>query len=73
MEVLIAIVISSIVSCLITLFCQRTKFVGTLRIDRSEPDEPPRIFLELNKGVGDISKHMRVALDVCTESYITQN
>lgn len=71
MEVTIAIIVGSIIGCLVTLFCQRTKFVGTLRIDRSEPDEPPRIFLELNKGVGDISNLKRVSLDVSTKNYIS--
>ena len=73
MEVYIAIVVSSVVGCLVTLYWQRTKFVGTLRIDSSEPDEPPRMFLELNKGVGDISRLKRVSLDVSTKNYISHD
>lgn len=73
MEVIIALIVGSIVGSLVTLFLHRTKFVGTLRIDRSEPDEAPRIFLELHKGLGDISKVKRVSMDVSTENYISQD
>jgi hypothetical protein len=46
--------------------------VGTLRIDRSDPSEPPYIFLELAKGVGDISTKKNVILRVRNENYISQ-
>lgn len=60
----------------ITLFVTRMQAVrskvGTLRIDRSDPDDQPYMFLELNKGVGDISTRTYVTLDVSTENYISQ-
>lgn len=51
-----------------------TRSVGHLRIDRSEPDEPPRPFLEL-KGVtiDMISNEKYVILKVVNESYISHN
>lgn len=49
--------------------------VGHLRIDRSEPDEPPKPFLEVRKGVtiDDIAQKKVVMLGVINESYISQN
>lgn len=44
--------------------------VGTLRIDSSDPSEQPLMFLEIYKGVGDISSKTVVALDVSTGSYL---
>ena len=49
--------------------------VGHLRIDRSEPDEPPRPFLEITRAVSidEISNKNIVILKVINESYISQN
>lgn len=73
MEVVIAIIAGAIIGSLATFYSLRARFVGTLRIDNSEPDEPPRMFLELSKGLGDISSLKRVCLDVSTENYISQD
>lgn len=51
------------------------RLVGTLRIDRSDPNEPPSPFLEINKGVGGvdgISRHKYVMLEVRNENYVSQ-
>ena len=47
--------------------------VGHLRIDRSEPDEPPRPFLEITKGasIESISRMDFVILKVINENYIS--
>lgn len=50
----------------------QTETIGTLRIETSDPDGP-YLFLELDKGVGDISKEEYVRLRVSNESYITRN
>lgn len=49
--------------------------VGNLRIDRSEPDEPPRPFLEVTRGVTieSIAAEKFVILKVLDESYISHN
>lgn len=47
--------------------------VGALRVDRSIPDEEPMIFLEIYRGVGDITQHKRVTLVVKNESYLSQD
>ena len=48
--------------------------VGNLRIDRSEPDEPPRPFLEVkNATIESISQKKFVVLKIINENYISQN
>lgn len=49
--------------------------VGWIRIDRSEPDEPPKSFLEVRKGVtiDEIAQKKVVMLGVINESYISQD
>ena len=48
--------------------------VGHLRIDRSEPDEPPRPFLEL-KGttINEVSQKKVILLEVINENYLSRN
>lgn len=48
--------------------------VGYLRIDRSEPDEPPRPFLEL-KGttINEVSQKKVILLKVINENYLSRN
>lgn len=45
-------------------------FVGTLRVDKSDPDES-YMFLELDKGMGSISSKKHVILRVKLENYIS--
>ena len=48
--------------------------VGNLRIDRSEPDEPPRPFLEVkNATIESISQKKFVVLKIVNENYVSQN
>ena len=47
--------------------------VGDLRVDRSEPDEPPKAFLEIAKGhsIDEISQFAVVMLRVVNENYVS--
>lgn len=49
--------------------------VGDLRIDRSEPDEPPRPCLEIYKGnsIESISKKPFVILKILNEDYLSRD
>lgn len=49
--------------------------VGDLRIDRSEPDEPPRPCLEVYKGntIESISQKKFVILKIINESYLSRD
>jgi hypothetical protein len=64
--VFIGIVIGAVVTAYV--FCRN--FVGTLRVDQSDPTDAPYLFLEIEKGMGDISRKKYVLLRVNTESYI---
>ena len=48
------------------------KIVGTLRIDHSEPDEAPLLFLELSTDPRFLMKEKQIILDVDTKSYLSQ-
>lgn len=60
--VLLGVSISSIV--------YRSYFVGNLRIDNSDPEDGPYMFLELEKGLGNISSKKHVILKVKLENFI---
>lgn len=49
----------------------RPKSSGYIRIDRSEPDEPPRLFLESHIGIYELSQKKYVIYEVKTENYIS--
>jgi len=47
------------------------ELVGTLRVDRSDPDEPPYLFVELEpNGMSKINEMKTVRFKVNLESYI---
>lgn len=69
MQTAIIFAIGVIIGCVLSSIVRRTKSVGKLRIDTSDPDGP-FMFLELSKGVGDISARKQVLLQVDLNSYI---
>ena len=70
MELVIVFVIGTVIGCVFSSIVRRSKSVGKLRIDTSDPDGP-FMFLELSKGVGDISTKKQVLLQVDLKSYIS--
>ena len=51
----------------------QTKAIGSLRVDRSIPDEKPYLFLEIGRGnIERLAKEEFVVLKVKNENYITQ-
>lgn len=54
----------------LSTFVFRVRSVGVLRIDNSDPTDGPYMFLELDKGVGDISRQKNILLRVKRENYI---
>lgn len=78
----IAIVVGAVFGTLVGIFVGTERMrkaieeqsVGNLRIDRSEPDEPPRPFLELkNANIEMVSRKKFVILKVINENYLSQN
>ena len=53
---------------------KRKKPVGTLRVDRSDPEEAPYLFLELERdGMDKIHKAKAVVFKVDLSSYLARN
>ena len=51
-----------------------TRSLGWLRIDRSEPDEPPRPFLELRgASIETVAQEKFVILEVVNDNYLSPN
>lgn len=71
-------IIGSIVGTLIGILSTWLAFrmtrrpMGTLRVDQSDPDDEPYLFLELNSNVDAIKKRKYVIFDVNVENYISQ-
>lgn len=70
MELVIIFFIGILVGCVITLSIFRMRSVGSLRIDTSDPDDGPYLFLELEKDIGEIYQKKHVVLKVNTKSFI---
>lgn len=51
----------------------RRQRAGKLRIDRSDPNENPYLFLESTISVSDISRKKCVIFQVSNENFISQN
>jgi hypothetical protein len=71
MEVLIGIS-CFILGCVVTRFIFRTKPIGTLKVDESDPEDGPYLFLELSTNPNAIKQKQYVTLKVDTKSYISQ-
>ena len=69
---LILYALGAITGIIIMVFVNRKRTVGDLRVDRSEPDEPPMLFLELRRGISDISASTYVVLRVKNEDFLSQ-
>ena len=77
MEILaccVAFLVGAIVGIAVCRLTEAKKAMGRLRIDRSEPDEPTRMFLELKGVTPDmISHHKFVLFEVINESYLSRD
>lgn len=52
------------------LICLATRSIGILRVDQSDPTEPPYLFLELDKPVENIVKEKYVIFRVSKKNFI---
>lgn len=69
MELVIIFAIGVVIGCIFSSIIRRSKSVGTLRIDSSDPDGP-FIFLELSKDMDTVASKKYVVLKVNLKSYI---
>lgn len=70
MEIIICFCVGIIVGIFLHVVFSRTKSVGALRVDNSDPDDGPYLFLELSKDIGFIKRKKYVVLKVNLKSYI---
>ena len=74
MQFVIGLVIGFGIGIVTMLFRSAPSELGTLRIvtPASDPDESPYMFMELNKGVGDISQYEQGLFRISVEKYGTR-
>lgn len=73
MESIIFLMIGIVLGYVLSRVVPKEKPVGTLRVDRSDPDSGPYLFLELTQqGAGSIQKKKYVLFKVDLKSYISQ-
>lgn len=51
----------------------RKKINGALRIDRSDPDDEPYLFLELNEKPDKLEDTKYITLEVVAKNYLSQD
>lgn len=72
MNVFVIFGIGVAVGCILATAISRIKSVGILRVDTSDPDDNPYLFLELSKGLNEICRRKYVVLKVCIKSFLPQ-
>ncbi len=73
MEIAVGIIIGVIIG----IFCGRyivlKKTAGSLRVDQSDPDSGPYLFLELSrKGAAELHRKKHIVLKINIEDYISR-
>lgn len=72
MNLIIVLLIGVVIGMLVSRFVFREKSVGSLRVDESDPDSGPYLFLELDRSGADaIYKKRYVHLRVELKNYIS--
>lgn len=70
---LIWLLVGILIGLLVSRFIFKDKPIGSLRVDQSDPDSEPYLFLELDQGgMNDIYKKQSVRLRVKIKNYISR-
>lgn len=72
MQTVIIFIIGFLIGCGFAVAIFRPKYIGTLRVDTSDPDGP-FIFLEASKGIDFIASKKSVMLKVNLKNYISHD
>lgn len=70
MDLFVIFGIGILVGIICTTVATRTKSVGFLRVDTSDSDDGPYLFLELSKDIEDIYRQKYVILRVNIKNFI---
>ena len=70
MDLIIIFGIGVLIGCILKIIIFRTRSVGSLRIDTSDPNDGPYLFLELSKDIGEIYRKKYVTFKVSLKNFI---
>ena len=63
-KMIIAFLVGVLIGTILYAIAMKTASVGTLRIDQSDPEDSPYLFLELKKNVNNIASNKYVIMEV---------
>lgn len=72
-KLIIAFLAGVLIGTIIYAIAVKTASVGTLRIDQSDPEDSPYLFLELDKHLGFIASKKYVIMKVNLKNYISHD
>ena len=72
-KMIIAFLVGVLIGTILYAIAMKTASVGTLRIDQSDPEDSPYLFLELKKNVNNIASNKYVIMKVKRENYISHD
>ncbi len=72
MELVVALCVGILIGVVGSNVFKRTHSIGCIRIDTSDPDDNPYLFLELSKSVDALAKYPYVVLKVDLKSFISR-
>lgn len=72
MEMILVFCVGIVAGCIISRIISRMKIVGSLRIDTSDPEDGPYLFLELSQNMDVVAKKKYVVLKVNLNGFIPQ-
>lgn len=72
-KLIIAFLVGVLIGTIIYAIAVKTASVGTLRIDQSDPEDSPYLFLELDKHVAIISSKKYIIMKVERRNYISHD
>ncbi|MDD2299645.1 MAG: hypothetical protein PHU69_08370 [Fermentimonas sp.] len=70
MELIIIFGIGMLIGCILTRIIFQTRSVGSLRVDTSDSDDSPYLFLELSKDIEEIYRKKYVMFKVSLKNFI---
>lgn len=71
MEVAVILLVGVLIGVIATLIITRPRPIGSLRIDESDPDDGPYLFLELSTDPNVIKQDKYVTFKVDARNYIS--
>lgn len=71
METIIGIIVGAIIGIFCGKYIALKKTTGSLRVDQSDPDSGPYLFLELSqRGISKIYRKKHIVLEINVSDYI---